>query len=132
MFVAYASIIAAEEAYLREKFGAQFDAYCARVNRIVPRLTGLGQSIQGMTFNWRRLLLKEYNTFFMGVLQIVALCFLDDYMIDGEAALPVLEHSLMFLAPWAALYLAIWALKKTGRLQEEPTAPRSADRRDTA
>ena len=31
--LAYAAIIAAEEAYLRTKFGAQFDAYCARVNR---------------------------------------------------------------------------------------------------
>jgi protein-S-isoprenylcysteine O-methyltransferase Ste14 len=62
--LAYASIIAAEEAYLREKFGAKFDAYCARVNRILPRVWGFRQATAGMRFNWRRLLVKEYNTFF--------------------------------------------------------------------
>lgn len=126
MALAYASIIAAEEAYLRAKFGAQFDAYCARVNRIVPRLAGFRQSIAGMTFNWRRLLVKEYNTFFWGVLEIVALCFLDDYLIEGEAALPTLDHALAFVVPWLGLYLVVWGLKKSGRLRAEPPSPPSA------
>ena len=46
MVFMYASIIAAEEAYLRDKFGAEFDAYCARVNRILPRLSGFRQSMR--------------------------------------------------------------------------------------
>jgi protein-S-isoprenylcysteine O-methyltransferase Ste14 len=58
----YASISATEEAFLREKFGAEFDAYCARVNRILPRLSGFRQSIQGMQFNWRRVVVKDYGT----------------------------------------------------------------------
>jgi len=65
--LAYASIIAAEEAYLRQKFGAQFDDYCRRVNRILPRLTGFREAIAGMRFNWRRLVTKEYNTFFWAI-----------------------------------------------------------------
>lgn len=116
-FFAYASIIAAEEAYLREKFGAEFDAYCARVNRILPRLSGFRQAVDGMTFDWRRVLVKEYNTLFFGVVQIVALCFVDDFMIEGEGALPALTDALMYLVPWVVLYFVVWGLKKLRILQ---------------
>lgn len=56
----HAAIIAAEEHYLRGKFGAQFDAYCARVPRLVPRLAGLARTFRSMSFNWARVLEKEY------------------------------------------------------------------------
>jgi protein-S-isoprenylcysteine O-methyltransferase Ste14 len=54
------AIIAAEENFLRNKFGAAFDAYCARVRRWVPRLGGITRTLEGMEFQWRRVLLKEY------------------------------------------------------------------------
>ncbi len=38
MLAVYAAIVPLEEAYLRDTFGAPFDAYVARVPRIVPRL----------------------------------------------------------------------------------------------
>jgi protein-S-isoprenylcysteine O-methyltransferase Ste14 len=59
---AYWAIIAAEESFLRGKFGDEFAAYCARVNRIVPRFSGLGTTLQGMQFNWRRLISAEYGS----------------------------------------------------------------------
>lgn len=119
-FVAYAAIIAAEEAFLRGKFGAEFDAYCARVNRIVPRVSGFRQAISGMRFNWRRLLHKEYNTLFLALLQIPALCYLDDYLLEGEQALPAREHWVPYVLLWVVLYAVVWIAKKTGRLQPEP------------
>ena len=60
--LAYAAIIAAEENYLRGKFNGEYDDYCARVNRFVPRLRGLGATLQSMEFKWRRLLVKEYGS----------------------------------------------------------------------
>ena len=128
--LAYAAIIAAEEAYLRAKFGAQFDAYCARVNRIIPRVAGFSKAIEGMTFNWQRLLVKEYNTLFWAAVQIAVLCYLDDYLIVGDAALPALQLTLLFLVPWVALYLIVWGLKKSGRLHvaAAPTRPGEANR----
>jgi len=114
MLLAYASIIAAEEAYLRQKFGAQFDDYCRRVNRILPRLTGFREAIAGMRFNWRRLVTKEYNTFFWAIVQITVLCSLDDYLINGGEAVPA--RTLLLLGVWIALYLVVWGLKKSGRL----------------
>ena len=54
------AIVAAEENFLRNKFGAQFDDYCARVPRWVPRLSGLAHTLSGMEFQWRRVVRKEY------------------------------------------------------------------------
>ncbi|MBA3518606.1 MAG: isoprenylcysteine carboxylmethyltransferase family protein [Rhizobiales bacterium] len=56
----HAAIIAAEEDFLRRKFGARFDAYCARVPRLLPRFSGLPATFREMRFDWRRVLLQEY------------------------------------------------------------------------
>ena len=61
----YQSIVLAEENFLRTKFGSSFDAYCMRVNRWLPSLAGIGTTFQSMSFNYRRWLLKEYNTQFV-------------------------------------------------------------------
>lgn len=58
------AIVAAEEHFLRGKFGAQYDAYCAGVPRWVPRLAGLAVTVRGMQFEWQRVILKEYATSF--------------------------------------------------------------------
>jgi protein-S-isoprenylcysteine O-methyltransferase Ste14 len=121
--LAYGSIIAAEEAYLRDKFGGEFDAYCRRVNRIVPGLAGWRRSMAGMRFNWRRLIVKEYNTIFGAVAAVTALSVWDDYRIVGEQALPSPRLVLTLAIPWLAGYVVVWGLKKTRRLQAE--APRS-------
>lgn len=113
----YASIIAAEEAYLREKFGGEFDAYCARVNRILPRLSGFRGSVQDMRFNWRGVLVKDYNTMFLATLLLAGLVLWDDFLIQGAKALPAVAHMLMFVAAWIALYLLVWRLKKSRRLE---------------
>lgn len=47
----YWTIIAAEENYLRNKFGGEFDAYCRRVNRLWPQFSGLGRTMASMEFN---------------------------------------------------------------------------------
>jgi protein-S-isoprenylcysteine O-methyltransferase Ste14 len=117
----YAAIIAAEEAYLREKFGAEFEAYCARVNRILPRLTGFRSSVEDMRFNWRRVLVKDYNTMFLSVLLLAGLVIWDDFVIQGEAQLPSRAEALVFLVPWVALYLVVWRMKKTRRLEADRT-----------
>ncbi len=58
----YRAIVAAEENYLRGRFGAAFDEYCSHVPRFAPRLSGLGETFSSMTFHWRRVLVKEYGT----------------------------------------------------------------------
>jgi protein-S-isoprenylcysteine O-methyltransferase Ste14 len=61
---AYLAIIAAEENYLRQKFGQQFIDYCARVNRLLPNFAGFKATLHEMEFHWRRLIVKEYGSTF--------------------------------------------------------------------
>ena len=68
---AYWAIIAAEENFLRHKFGAEFNAYCARVNRIIPNLSGIGKTLEGMEFNWRRLVVNEYGTTYIWIIALI-------------------------------------------------------------
>ena len=58
----YLAIIQAEENFLRQKFGKDHIEYCARVNRLIPNLSGLCQTLKGMEFKWRRLIVKEYGS----------------------------------------------------------------------
>src|SRR5689334_17428792 len=54
----YRAIIAAEEDFLRSRFGAEFDAYCARVPRFWPRP---GAAVAARPWDFRRALRKEHN-----------------------------------------------------------------------
>jgi len=46
---------------------SSFDDYCSRVNRVVPKLTGIGATSRGVQFNWRRLVSAEYGTTFVWI-----------------------------------------------------------------
>jgi protein-S-isoprenylcysteine O-methyltransferase Ste14 len=102
------AIVAAEENFLRNKFGPQFDAYCARVNRWVPRLSGLAQTLRGMHFDWRRVVMKEYRAGFdwfsaTAVVILIRLgqaSLLDDYQI--LTALMVLVIAARFVLWFAS------------------------------
>lgn len=107
----YASIVAAEEGYLRERFGAQFDAYCRDVPRWLPKLGGLGSTLSSMQFRWRRLLLKEYGTPF-GWISVLVVVTLYNFWISGqwqrrEDDISLLEtlFTVTFVAWLAALLL---------------------------
>jgi protein-S-isoprenylcysteine O-methyltransferase Ste14 len=63
-FGEYFFIIRAEEAFLRNKFGATFDAWCNEVRRWVPRLSpAAGGQLRPGGFDWKRALKKEHNPF---------------------------------------------------------------------
>ena len=115
---AYSTIVAAEEAYLREKFGTQYEDYCRRVNRWWPRLTGFRSSVSAMRFNWKRVLLKEYNTTFVLFGLLVCLYVWSQYSVQGAAALPSRGAFFAGMLAWAMLYLVVRALKKGGYVRE--------------
>ncbi len=114
VLVAYLSIVAAEEAFLQAKFGDEYRRYCQRVHRWLPRWRGWRQSIAGMRFNWRRVLVKEYNTTFVLVLALAVVKLWSDYQVRGAAVLPpslVLYSALLI---WLGAYVGVRALKKSG------------------
>jgi protein-S-isoprenylcysteine O-methyltransferase Ste14 len=111
---AYTAIVAAEEQFLRNTFGAEFDQYCRRVNRWIPSLRGWRASIAGMRFNWRRVLVKEYNTIFVVLLALVAVKLWSDYEVRGEGVLPSTLSLGLGLGVWFAAYVLVRAMKKSG------------------
>ena len=111
---AYSAIIAAEEQFLRNKFGAAFEAYCRDVPRWLPHLGGLRETAAASRFHWRRLLVKEYGTPFgwIGVLILVTLYNLGrDGWVPTEQ--PTVSFLLIVLGITAVLWLLIRILKKT-------------------
>ncbi len=115
---AYTAIIAAEENYLRNKFGQEFDDYCARVNRLVPNVSGLRKTLTGMRFNWRRLITAEYGTTYIWMAAIT-LVILKNVWLSGQFDLrkpTVWSLGLVFLLVNVA-YVVARVLKKSGRLK---------------
>jgi hypothetical protein len=114
---AYLAITAAEEEFLHDKFGAQYEDYCRRVPRFRVRLAGLGATMRSMKFDWRRLLRKEYGSTFSGSTAIIGMLLLEAWRRGGSAALAA---RWTILGPvWGGcvvLYLIAFTLKKTGAL----------------
>jgi protein-S-isoprenylcysteine O-methyltransferase Ste14 len=112
---AYAAIIAAEENYLRGKFGPDYNDYCRRVNRLWPNLRGFSTSIQDMEFSWRRVIVKEYNTTFAWVTVAILLKMwvLSTVVADATAA-SVASYAWLLL-PMAVLYAVTRRYKKASR-----------------
>jgi protein-S-isoprenylcysteine O-methyltransferase Ste14 len=115
--LAYYSITLAEEGFLRGKFGASFDDYCRRVNRFVPSFRGLQLTLSGMSFNWKRVIRKEYGTTFVWLTTLLALLAWQSYIFHGwPAAQSTVRHLLMLWVPVLLYYIAARTLKKSGRL----------------
>jgi hypothetical protein len=113
----YRAIVAAEENYLRGRFGAAFDAYCRNVPRFVPRLRGLGATFSSMDFRWRRVLVKEYGT---PTAWILVWCGIVYWNLRRHGELALYTCATQCLLAVALLAVAGWViaryLKKSGRV----------------
>lgn len=110
-FLAYACIIAAEEHYLRGRFGDDYRRYCAHTPRLLPRLSGLTQTLHTFSFNWRRVVVKEYSTICITLLVLVLL---SGRVMNESAADWMTSVALIVVILLACVIVR--ALKKSGRL----------------
>jgi protein-S-isoprenylcysteine O-methyltransferase Ste14 len=122
--LAYLAIVAAEEEYLLERFGPEYEAYCRRVPRFLPSFAGLRATLGSMAFDWKRLVRKEYGSTFAGASCILALLVWDEYARNGSAAQATLVLALWLWVPLTAAYLTARYLKKTGALGRDPLTSR--------
>lgn len=114
----YVCIVAAEEAYLAERFGEQYEEYARRVPRWIPRIQGLGATVAGMHFNWKRVVAKEYSStaVWMGgavVLMMQQARLRHGYPLSARELAP----GWIALAAIALAWTGARILKKTGRLK---------------
>jgi len=111
--IAYAAIVAAEEDYLRDKFGRSYEAYCHDVPRWLPRPQGLGQALRGAEFHWNRVLVKEYGTPLVWIAGIVAVGLVDLWPLGGDTPHHSAMLAMLALVGTTALFSLVgWSLKK--------------------
>ncbi len=112
------AIVLAEENFLRNKFGEQFNNYCVRVNRWIPNPRGIGKTFNGMRFNWKRYIAKEHTTTFIWLCGIILLLlFYYPQLTNNDAHLRN-TLLLVILAVLLFIYILIRVIKKSGRLSE--------------
>ena len=116
----YQAIIAAEEAYLKSKFGAEYDAYEATVNRIVPSLSSMRAAFAGMRFDWRRSIKKDLGTVAGLTIGLNLVPVWRTYFIaDLAAAKAAAIRGLLIVLAITAVYLVMLKLKRSKRLFHE-------------
>lgn len=99
VLLVYISIVANEEQYLRGKFGEEYVDYCRRVPRWWIKFGGMGKTLEGMHYDWGRLVRKEYGTIFTGVSGILA-------MLAWES---VANYGYPESKPLIRILLGVWA-----------------------
>ncbi|HVT84833.1 MAG TPA: isoprenylcysteine carboxylmethyltransferase family protein [Chitinophagaceae bacterium] len=114
----YQSIVLAEENFLRGKFRVAYDAYCKKVRRWVPNLSGIEKTFGSMQFKWKRWVLVEHTTQFIWLAGIVLILLLrypelthHDTRLRNILLITILSGLLL-------IYILIRILKKTGRFKE--------------
>ncbi len=117
--LSYSAIITAEESFLRNKFGEEFNQYCNNVNRWLFRLRGIRHTLNTMQFNWRRVILKDYITLLTWLITVLVLFAKEHIVLYG------LENSSEFITRIAIailfailMALLIRTMKKSGALVE--------------
>jgi len=115
--LAYMAIIKAEESYLYGKFGEEYREYCGKVNSLIPDLSGIGTTMKSMTFNWRRLLVKEYGTTYAWITVMILLIVKNQYLHYGnEVSRSVIRIASASFIAVTIFYATVRFLKKTERL----------------
>ena len=109
----YQAIVTAEEGFLREKFGKEYEEYCAAVPRFVPALRRVPEAFSGTRFNGRRPLKQDLSTLTWIAMVLIALpawrsVFLFGWEVSRARMVrtAVLELAVLFL------YGGLAALKK--------------------
>ena len=102
MALAYWAIIAAEENFLRNKFGETFEAYCARVSRFLFKPFGLSRTLRGMSFHWPRVVVKEYGTAFAWTVGYILVVMQNAWLSDD-----FYFSSHLIVALWVGLGLVV-------------------------
>ncbi len=104
----YHLIVAAEEMYLRGKYGDEYQGYCRQVPRFLPRFHGFTPSLH--PFSWKKVLLKENDSVFN--LGVVAWAIVQYRVYLQNGSLRLTPAVWLPLAAWAVAYAGVKLYKK--------------------
>jgi protein-S-isoprenylcysteine O-methyltransferase Ste14 len=116
----YQSIVAAEENYLRSKFGDGYRDYERAVNRYLPTLSRVAKSFSGMSFDWRRAIRQEMGTVVGLTIGFILISVWRSYYLHGfEPAKVAAIRAIWLILSITAAYLFLIRLKKSKKLFKE-------------
>jgi protein-S-isoprenylcysteine O-methyltransferase Ste14 len=116
----YQSIVAAEENYLRSKFGDGYRDYERAVNRYLPTLSRVAKSFSGMSFDWRRAIRQEMGTVVGLTIGFILISVWRSYYLHGfEPAKVAAIRAIWLILGITAAYLFLIRLKKSKKLFKE-------------
>jgi protein-S-isoprenylcysteine O-methyltransferase Ste14 len=98
LFLQYHFIVLAEESFLRERHGAEYDEYCGRVNRWLPRFHGYAPP--GRPFAWRKVFYKENDSCFNLLFAALMILAWKERYFSGR-----IRHPLLYIGAGLALFL---------------------------
>ncbi len=120
----YQCIIYAEEEFLANKFGEAYGAYCRDVSRWGLKLSAFSSSTEGMAFNAKRVIAKDYSTMSSTLIALLATEF---YRLAADSISPEeLSYAMVLVALFVAVVAltgVVSSLKKMGVLDELTAAP---------
>ncbi|MBB3659819.1 protein-S-isoprenylcysteine O-methyltransferase Ste14 [Rhizobium sp. BK650] len=118
----YQCIVYAEEAFLHDKFGAPYEAYCRDVPRWTLKRSAFYESTTGMAFNLKRVVAKDYSTMSSTFIALLATEFyrVSIGSITEEEQTRAIALVLL-LAAVLALTGLVSAFKKRGVFEEIPS-----------
>lgn len=111
----YEKIMYAEEAFLQEKFGQDFQTWAARTPLFLPRLRHW--QAPALQFSWRSALKREYSSFFAMISIFFSLHLLNRLMVGRILAVDPLWLAIFLLSLLS--YGTIRYLKKKTTLLED-------------
>jgi len=119
----YYSIVKNEESYLKEKFGRDYAKYEDNVNRFIPNLRGITQTVKMHDYDWGKAISKDYGTITFVIVGIIALLIWKDVTIFGyQNKRDEIEMLSFMFIPTFIFYGIARYLKKTGRLVKQKPA----------
>jgi protein-S-isoprenylcysteine O-methyltransferase Ste14 len=116
----YQAIVSAEEHYLRNKFGAEYEAYRARVNRFIPSVRLIPEAFSGMRYNGGLALRHDLSTLTGLAIGLIALPVWRTYFLEGlPEAQTAAVRAVVLSSAVGLVYAPLLYLKRHKRLFHE-------------
>lgn len=116
----YQAIVSAEENYLLNKFGAEYEAYRAKVNRFIPSLRLIPEAFSGMRYNGVLALRHDLSTIAGLAMGLIALPAWRTYFLEGlPEAQTAAVRAVVLSSAVGLVFAPLLFLKRHKRLFQE-------------